>query len=208
VLPLILLLFVISSPVFSNDRLSLLEKKKEYHFKLNTKKNTVTELTVKIPDRFTVSYDLSHDNLFAKEFIPTGEKFESWSEIITFHECIAYNPSLTQIVEDTKAHFRNINCKIDNESTTQEETIPVATFVIEAPAVLINPDNSSKKKQEPIDGQNELIAMKVIQGPFSTATIQYTMRYKVTKTSPQEKQAIKEKLLAFLHSCSIEKRQL
>ena len=48
--------------------------------------------------------------------------------------------------------------------------------------------------------------MKAVQGVFSLAQVQYTIRY--AKDSPVEKKAAKEKVSTFLNSCHIQPRQI
>ena len=179
------------------------DKGKEFHFKLDITDSFLKELVIKIPDTFSsLSFDMSRPDMHGREFVPHGESFESWSEIISFQEHITLQPCLKNFIN----RYIDGSKKVVKRELKEEDQLPVFIVLEEIPAIFVTPVKNVGLREKDIPGQTELIGTKVIQGKFSFAVAQYTIRYK-NDLGKEAKQAIKQKILSFLKDCRIEHRE-
>lgn len=196
------------STAFSNEKLLSEDSREEFRFKLEAYEDSITEFVVKIPPKFTHSYNAHHPEHLQIEFIQTGEKFDNWSEIITVSEDILYEVDIHKFIQTFVDHYESKTPKVDCCPTFRKErNITIASILADPPATLVTLDSSCRElKYDEIKEKNEIVGMKAVQGRFSLARVQYTIRY--TKDSLKERAAAKEKVLNFLNSCPIQPRQI
>jgi hypothetical protein len=192
------------APLHSDELQSRIrDKGREFHLKLDIADDMLKELVIKIPDTFSsLSFDMSEAGVRGREFIPQGESFESWNEIISFHECIKIQPSLKEFI----SRYVDGSKKILKREVKEENQIPTFIVLEDVTATLVTPVNNSKIQTKDLPGKMELIGTKVVQGKFSLAVAQYTIRYN-NGTSKEEKQMLKQKVLSFLNDCKVEYRE-
>ncbi len=192
--------------VMTEERTSSV-KDKELRFKLGAHNSLIlAEFVVPIPKRFSVTCNISQKDVFGREFIPEGERFESWTEIITVQERKGLRSNcLKQFIVNLKLGMSRK--QLEHVFSFQEEKhIPTGIYITEVPATTIKHDNLGKMKEEKIAGVNEIIGTKAVEGANSIASVQYTIRYNIKTTSTKEKQALIMKMRTYFNECHIEEQ--
>lgn len=176
-----------------------------FQFRMSSTDRVITEIGIPLPTNFTKSQNLSNNEIFDKEFIPFDETFDAWNEIITILQTYRPTPYGQEFADNMKKTFLDKGAVIEDVSFTQQEhEVQFNTFIIDTPSMNVTQGATTNTVwNQKIKNKNELIASKVVSGPFSIVTIQYSIRYDINKTSLEQKKALKEKQLSFLQSCSL-----
>jgi hypothetical protein len=186
---------------YGEEKAPTSESVTEFYFNLAKNKDKVTQWVVPIPERFSVTCDITQNGIFGREFIPEGETFESWTEIITVQS--------RNVIPDLKQFMGHLKLGVDGKklehafSVQEEKNTPVGIYIYELPAMTITQDKHSRMKQEKIPGINEIIGTKAVQGARTISTVQYTTRYNTKKTTPKKKLILLNKMRTFLDQCHI-----
>jgi len=203
---IIMLMTLISAPMFAYEAIS---SANNVILTVDPRKNL--QCKVRIPQVFSLYNYAPGATIYSHEYIQGGETWENWTE----HICVSEGTHdrgavLTDFLAHLEAgyHQRQNKKLIECHSTTHKECgVLVGVLFAETSGELVvvqdPPGEVSGQAVEAIPNTNEIVLTKIIEGKNNMVIIQYTKKYPVDKTTPEEKANMKEKMLGFLKSCRV-----
>ncbi|NGX26737.1 MAG: hypothetical protein K940chlam6_00662 [Chlamydiae bacterium] len=151
-------------------------------------------LEIQIPPTFKLGHKESGRQT-SSEFIPKNEDINNWNEIVTvsqISECSELMTLMSTMQTQKGLSDSPANILMNDIKFQKENDILTGLLTIDGPSFLVG-ENVHKQ----LEGTNEIVLTKAIEGKGEVWMVQYTIRYPKNKTKNKDKAKLIQKIENF-----------